>query len=975
VIQNGVGTIALNNDIFTSNDVVEFLQTVQLAGVGDRIIDTSANPGTGLGGTIRFLGGIQGGAKSLTLTTPGITGDVQVDGSITAINALTISNARNVELQNVNATGAVNITAQGTATLAATLQSGAVVTLNVDDLVLSGSINAGGNDVRIRPATNSRAITFGGAGGLAISDAELDQISTTGMLIVGANSHGGTITIAGAISPANVGGGFTIATGANIVDSDAATSFAIDAGNLTLRAGTGIGTLASPIDITGGTVSARNTTSGGIYLRAPNGNMTVAGTGVRNDAGEIWLTANEATSGQTGTININAPITGNGRIVMRAADDLTIEAPVDSNGGDIFIIAGNASGMNISGISPASETADNFGGVTIKEQILAGSGNITINATESVVQSPQPPANSGGGAAGLQNSGNLVVRTYNNAAGVGIIDLRHDDNLTGNSNGPITLETLNRNGSDYASSNIDYRSYGGVVISGIGTSADFVAIAKEHNIDLDALNIQARNLTLIANDGNVNVHKQITSAQINGGNDGGSLNLLAGSRDVNDPGKGNVNIYNVSGKKGITIGRFKTTGDSKDDFDPDTGLLTPDAIEKFNHDLKLVAQNDINIEGSIYLKGDLNLRADASRREATRVGATPAYGNGMGSVRISVPNGIKTPVVVRAENIVVGTLDAQDNPLPVQHLILTAGNITPTSGKRRSTSASLEAVLDLDVFLTGNLELTGGDITASNLPDASSKVENTAAATIGGNVVTILGVSSKDVGAVNYHPDAPPTNGSNITLKGGTADATRTGANDGTAKADASALILSATTAKIDIGGDITIGGGTANATGSLTTAVAVAGTEIGAQVTGKELLNIVARDMYITGGTRTATDGGIADGFGSLASSGAIHILLKGDKGLTFAGGAGSGLFDAMGSSLIRVTGTGYPITLVGRIQPLDYVVDGQDGLIVAGAPLVDESLLAAFLRATEAARQDSLPQDPNLQSGSKKGPAGVCK
>ena len=368
------------------------------------------------------------------------------------------------------------------------------------------------------------------------------------------------------------------------------------------------------------------------------------------------------------------------------------------------------------------------------------------------------------------------------------------------------------------------------------------------------------------------------------------------------------------------------------------------------------------------MKGDLNLRADASRNEATKVGAPAGYGNNQGSVRITVPG--SNPVVVSAENIVVGALDSNGDPLPIQHLILTAGDALPGAGQRRSASASIEAALELDVFLTGNLELTGGNVTASNLPDAKSRVENSAAATIGGNTVNLLGVSSKD----QPHDRAPDINQSNIVLKGGESTATRTGTHDGAARADASALILSGDTGRINIGGDITIVGGSATAAGSRSTAIAIAGTEIGAQITGTKLLNIVARDMYITGGTRTATDGGVADGFASVASSGAIDIRLTGDEGLTFRGGGGSGLFDALGPALVRVTGGGYPVTLDGKIRELDQVPGNEDGLIVAGAPLVDDSLLAAFLRATEAARQDSLPQDPSLGTGSK-GQAGVCK
>ena len=76
-------------------------------------------------------------------------------------------------------------------------------------------------------------------------------------------------------------------------------------------------------------------------------------------------------------------------------------------------------------------------------------------------------------------------------------------------------------------------------------------------------------------------------------------------------------------------------------------------------------------------------------------------------------------------------------------------------------------------------------------------------------------------------------------------------------------------------------------------------------------------------------------------------------------------------------MSGSGYPITVNGRIEILSPAATAprEDALVIAGAPLVDESLLAAFLRATEAAREETLAQDPNLNPRDSKGQAGVCR
>jgi hypothetical protein len=265
--------------------------------------------------------------------------------------------------------------------------------------------------------------------------------------------------------------------------------------------------------------------------------------------------------------------------------------------------------------------------------------------------------------------------------------------------------------------------------------------------------------------------------------------------------------------------------------------------------------------------------------------------------------------------------------------------------------------------------LTGGAVEAVN-PVIGTVIDNSAFAAVGGNIVTIRGIRNADNPGIGI----PTLNSSNITLTGGTASAT----NQGTAKADASALILAAKSADISIGGDFTIAGGDATATGAKAAATAIAGTEIGAQISGEEYLKVFAKNMFITSGTGDSVSGGSAQGNASLATSGAIRIIVTGQgagQGLVLDGASGSGLFDSFASTLIPVNGVSYPITVIGRIEVRGSTVPGsQEAFVIAGAPLVDDSLLAAFLRATESSRQDALGQDPGTQ-GDSKGQAGVCR
>jgi hypothetical protein len=162
-----------------------------------------------------------------------------------------------------------------------------------------------------------------------------------------------------------------------------------------------------------------------------------------------------------------------------------------------------------------------------------------------------------------------------------------------------------------------------------------------------------------------------------------------------------------------------------------------------------------------------------------------------------------------------------------------------------------------------------------------------------------------------------------------------------------------------------------------------LAGTEIGKQITGDELLQIAARNLFITSGTGSIdpVTGGQVEGFASIASSGAIRITVTENlpgQGLILDGAGGTGMFDALGTALVRVSGSGFPITVSGHIEVKSpaALAPREDALVIAGAPLVDESLLAAFLRATEATRAETFEQDANLQArSSAKGQPNVCK
>jgi len=707
----------------------------------------------------------------------------------------------------------------------------------------------------------------------------------------------------------------------------------VTATNLSLAANSGIGTLVSPVLLAPGTIvsasnsgpsasgdlsilvpSAGNLTLAGVQNTVPGGLVQVAtsggaintGTVLVSSQGAVQITANAGgiAAGNTATLTVGSGgiSTAGGKVVLRSADDMALNGPINSNNGDVILVAGNTAGMATvygiasaatmpdgSNVAPAAESiADSNGAIAVNGQVNAGTGNITLTASGTVTQTL------GAGGGGLHNSaagagtGDLVVRTYNDTPGGGIIDLENDANPQGNLNGSVTLEahfaadttlpSLTPVGG-YAPSNIGYKSYSGLVIRGVGTAADYTGVATTQNIDLAALNIQARNLTLIASSGNVDVNTQITNANINSGLAGGSLNLLA---------SGDININPVAGTNGVTIGQGTATDSG--------GNRT---VVNFNHDLKLAAQGNINIHGSMYITGDLALRADASAAEtAALTFANPAsigMGDGLGGVRVSTPVGATQPVEVKANNIIVGAVNTTTGTqYPVQFLTIdaNAAGVTATASGIQTvvTNASLTAAGSINIYLgSGDLNMLGGTAQATATVGG-----------VGGDVAKAFSVASMQAANIAILGVGGASNHSNMLLQAGTADATVTA---GGALASADALIVATNSKTVTIGGDLVLNGGTTTHTGSGVVSAT-------ASIDPSQLNITTGGNVVLQAGTGTNADahitneGGIVmniNGSGSYTYSNlGLGTTLTLGPGLIVIGSApGSGLFDGTNGKL----------------------------------------------------------------------------
>jgi len=188
------------------------------------------------------------------------TAIASLDASVTGAGSLTIDEADAITLTDVDtANGSIAITAAGalaavdvaatggsvsltstgaTGSIATTVVSGTGVTLVADAIDIgAGSVNAGAGTAMIRQSTNGTAISLGAetVGELSLTDAELDRI-TAGTLAIG-NAGSGTITVRGAVSPAN-SANLSLTTGGAIANTVAGTDITV--ANLNATAASGI---------------------------------------------------------------------------------------------------------------------------------------------------------------------------------------------------------------------------------------------------------------------------------------------------------------------------------------------------------------------------------------------------------------------------------------------------------------------------------------------------------------------------------------------------------------------------------------------------------------------------------------------------------------------------------------------------------------------------------------------------------------
>ncbi|OWK45590.1 Ig-like domain repeat protein [Fimbriiglobus ruber] len=427
------------------------------SGVFDFGVDISGTVTSGATGAVTVTGTGGGGSGD---------GDVGVDisGTVTsgATGAVTVTGTGGggsgdgdigVEVYGTvtsGGTGAVAVTGIGGAGggkidygifeggMITTASTAAPITLTTDSLSLTpisatsgntsisfggstGTINSGTGTTTIQPRTPGTLVALGGDDvltgvplTLGLSTTDLAQI-TAGTLVVG-NATAGTITVAAPLNLTATAPTLDLVTGGAIVNG-VSVGTALTVTNLSLSAVAGIGSAATPLTTSVGTLAATNTTSGGVAVtNAADFTVGTVGSvaGVTATGQAVSLTAT------SGTLTVSAPIAATGpagSVTLTAGQSVDVAANVTGGGGGVQITGSGLAAVDSTGVTVEggmTVTTTDSGAVTITGTGGAGSGGFDIGVEiEGTVTSSGTGAvtiaGTGGSAPGIANYGVFVT--------------------------------------------------------------------------------------------------------------------------------------------------------------------------------------------------------------------------------------------------------------------------------------------------------------------------------------------------------------------------------------------------------------------------------------------------------------------------------------------------------------------------------------------------------------------------------------
>ena len=451
-------------------------------------------------------------AQNISFSKTGALGDVRIYNDLVGVNSITGSSSNgNIILENSYLLGnnVNNVTANN-----------GFISLRMNNLNITGAVNAGANTVYLAPYTANSDISIGGSQYFDLNAAELSNI-TAGNIIVGQDTFGnyantadvgsgGTISITGKNlwikakngitfsggALGNTGGELyvdnvtsgNITTGTNTVTADkvqlrSAGNIAIGTGGINSISTGDVYLFASDINIGGSLLAGTNNVYLAPYLS--NTPISIGGSQTFNltqtdltnvSAGMIYVGENLSSAIYASTVdltNISAVNIGNRKITVKGTGNIT-------GGNNSFSSSGGSSSMSIVSSSSGSITTgtgtlisdamvlDSAGNLTIGTGGLSVTGGMSLSAANNITQSGNV-VTSGAGAISFNTAGGTIfMGSTNNTSTNG-------GNITYSASGNVSLGRLY---TGVSAGTVSVTSSGGSITdSGIGTQNLYTTVA------------------------------------------------------------------------------------------------------------------------------------------------------------------------------------------------------------------------------------------------------------------------------------------------------------------------------------------------------------------------------------------------------------------------------------------------------------------------------------------------------------------
>jgi trimeric autotransporter adhesin len=507
-----------------AGDITQSTGTVTVGSAGTLSLTADQGAVTQTGGTLTSTGGtgklaVRAQSASLPRATNSFaTLAADTDGSFTYTdaNAITIGTADG--LSGLAAGGTATITTTQAATAfqndaAINLGAGSL-TVNSDAAVLNAGVTANGG-IAFLPITGGRAINL--VAGIAVDDtglnfsnAELAQLSSTGLLTFGSTGGDGTITFNGA----SLAGKSVLARGGTINFSTAGSSF----GNLTLTPGSArTVTVSVPVDLSA---------SGGNFVQTRGTRFqNNAGGTISLGSGSLDVTANEAVIGDT--------ITANGGIAFQPVAANRAINLVNNVANDAALNFSSAEMARLNSNGLLSFGSATTGVVTVTGASL-GSRNVRVRGSSVTFT----------GASSSFNNLEAIANTGNVSHASGTLAITNIGQLTATAGavsqgtGNITAESLGvsaQNSSSLLTLTNDLATLAASITGGAGQSFQYndataLAVGTVGSLSgIAAGSLQVRTLS-----GNLTLDQPVSATAASGN----SLVLAAGGNLINNVGPG-----------------------------------------------------------------------------------------------------------------------------------------------------------------------------------------------------------------------------------------------------------------------------------------------------------------------------------------------------------------------------------------------------------------------------------------------------